>query len=218
MGVHRVLSRSRKRGRHRSLFDFMGGKKVGNSGDKVDNEDSRETIDKDSSRARDKDFYEELLDMVVGGRKNISSNKEVYEEAVELSETLVPSGKVLEEILGKGLGEDIRCDSSGKCSDGKRVGEIFTDRYGFKRQRGYVNTTRLPIYVDWIVEEAVVSKVLPKAYSVKTSRGSLALIPEDYLCELHTRYGVILKNYSKCSEQGLLKRWGNKEKGRRKKA
>ncbi len=108
---------------------------------------------------------------------------------------IIPTGGVLDEILNKGLTDEfLKCDSSGKCTDGRRLGEIYVDKYGFKRQRGFVRTTRTPVYVDWIVEEATISKLLPKAYKLVTSRGAVAIIPDDFLCELQERYGVIIKN------------------------
>jgi len=111
----------------------------------------------------------------------------------------MPTGQILDEILYKGLmQEDVSCNAGGQCSDGRSVGEVFVDRYGFRRQRGFLNTTRLPVFLDWIVEEAVVKELFPKTYVVETSRGSLAVIPEDFLCELHTRYGVLILNYDKC--------------------
>ncbi len=108
---------------------------------------------------------------------------------------IIPTGRVLDEILNKGLTDEfLKCDSGGKCTDGRRLGEIYVDKYGFKRQRGFVRTTRTPVYVDWIVEEATISKLLPKAYKLVTSRGAVAIIPDDFLCELQERYGVIIKN------------------------
>jgi len=145
----------------------------------------------------------ELLEIVKEKQKiarEVRAEKKVgVEEQSELSRPLVPSGEILDQILQEGLDTgDVKCNNMGKCNDGKNIGEIFVDKYGFKRQRGFVNTTRFPVFLDWIVEEAEVQKILPRAYSVRTNRGSLALIPEDFLCELHTRYGVILKNYDKC--------------------
>ncbi len=123
----------------------------------------------------------------------------------ELGEVRLPTGKLIDIILEKGLGtEDVRCDEYGRCSDGINVGEIFTDKYGFQRQRGYLRTTRIPVYTDWIVEEAVVTKILPKAHKLVTNRGAVALVPEDFLCELQERYGVILKNYDKCKNKPTL--------------
>ncbi len=140
--------------------------------------------------------------------KSVSLGKEVVREqkrreAIQeitlesLPEIKLPSGKVLEELLKLPVGPErgITCSNEGECSDGRRISEVFVDKYGFRRQRGFIRTTRLPVFLDWIVEEAIVSKVLPTAYKVQTNRGALALIPTDFLCELHMRYGVLLKNY-----------------------
>jgi len=127
----------------------------------------------------------------LSGEKSLSKKREL--------QVNIPRGSVLDELLYKGLSEkEVVCDASGHCSDGINVGEIYVDKYGFKRQRGYVNTTRLPIFIDWIVEEAFVRELFPKTYVVETSRGSLAIVPEDFLCELYARYGVVLANYDKC--------------------
>ncbi|MET1160555.1 MAG: hypothetical protein ABWW65_06290 [Thermoprotei archaeon] len=197
------------RGRHRSILDFIssGGEAKGNEA--TPNTDRSISEPGPVERGRDntgvaaavlEDFLKELKKRRTTSKPEKEEEKSIRGiEEVILSKTPVPSGKVLDEILERGLGiDDVRCDNTGRCSDGHNIGDVFTDSYGFKRQRGFVNTTRLPVFLDWIVEEAVVQKVLPRAYSVKTSRGSIALIPEDFLCELHTRYGVILKNYDKC--------------------
>jgi hypothetical protein len=138
---------------------------------------------------------------------------------VDLGTLKLPTGKVLDEILEHGLGkDDVVCYSNGTCSDGVSVGETYTDKYGFLRQRGFVNTTRVTIYTDWIVEEGIVKKILPKAYGLKTNRGAVALIPEDYLCELEARYGVKLLNYDKCRNYKAIIEWGSRGKsGKRRK-
>ncbi len=123
----------------------------------------------------------------------IKKNEEIKQSIIRSN--IIPTGRVLDEILNKELTDEfLKCDSSGKCTDGRRLGEIYVDEYGFKRQRGFVRTTRTPVYVDWIVEEATISKLLPKAYKLVTSRGAVAIIPDDFLCELQERYGVIIKN------------------------
>ena len=129
------------------------------------------------------------------GRAEKSSGREKSGEQVIVASNIIPTGRILDEILNKGLTDEfLKCDNTGKCTDGRRLGEIYTDKYGFKRQRGFVRTTRTPVYVDWIVEEATISKLLPKAYKLVTSRGAVAIIPEDFLCELQERYGVIIKS------------------------
>ncbi len=140
--------------------------------------------------------------LTIETRENIS--RESRELKPILKETPIPSGDVLYELLKKPIRtvNEIMCTSDGVCRDNRKLSEIFVDEYGFRRQRGFVRTTRLPIFLDWIVEEAVVTKILPSAYKVETSRGAIALVPTNFLCELDKRYGVLLQNYD-CSNYKL---------------
>ncbi|WP_042667237.1 hypothetical protein [Desulfurococcus amylolyticus] len=107
--------------------------------------------------------------------------------------------EIIKIISSSKLVRTIECNQQGICNDGRRIGEIFTDEYGIKRQRGFINTTRLPIFLDLIVEEAEAMPALrDKAYIVKTKRGSLALVPDDFICELNSRYGIIIPAIEKC--------------------
>ncbi len=130
----------------------------------------------------------------------ITSNvEETITDNTVLGKTEVPTGEILDIILEKGLiTSESMCNELGECDDGINVGEYFTDEYGFHRQRGFVRTTRIPVFVDWIVEDGVVKKLLPRAHKLVTSRGAIALVPDDFLCELQARYGIILQNYDKC--------------------
>lgn len=140
-----------------------------------------------------------------GEKKETPEEVDIEKLVAELGEVRLPAGRLIDIILEKGLGtDDVRCDEYGRCSDGVNVGVIFTDKYGFQRQRGFLRTTRIPVYMDWIVEEAVVTKILPKAHKLVTNRGAVALVPEDFICELQERYGVILKNYDKCRSKPTL--------------
>ncbi len=124
------------------------------------------------------------------------------ESIINIDSSIIPTGRILDELLEKGLGTmDVKCNENGECNDGLRIGDIYVDKYGFKRQRGYLITTRIPVYTDWIVEEAVLKKILPKAHKLVTNRGAVALVPDDYLCTLQERWGVILKNYDKCKNK-----------------
>ncbi len=136
-------------------------------------------------------------------KKVSPTHKEVSKE-IALPKTPIPKGEILNKLLKKRVRaiNEIICGSDGVCKDNKRLSEIFVDEFGFKRQRGFVRTTRAPVFLDWIIEEAIVSKILPTAYKVETSRGAIALIPENFLCELDKRYGVLLKNYD-CSNYKL---------------
>ncbi len=198
------MVKHRVRGKHKSILEFLSGynsvkEESSKDASSMPGLPTQESTSMDSGKTID-----DLLKSIVEKKKEINKagvgeGKKTVKIDIEKDLSIIPTGKVLEEILYKGLSnEDITCYSNGKCSDGKSIGEIFVDKYGFRRQRGFVNTTRLPVFLDWIVEEAVIEEILPKTYVVKTNRGSLAIIPEDYLCELHTRYGVIIKNYDKC--------------------
>ncbi|MCD6195980.1 MAG: hypothetical protein J7J82_04260 [Staphylothermus sp.] len=142
------------------------------------------------------------------------STKSIAE--IDVGKLELPTGEILDKILWEGLSKDnVVCDSTGKCTDGISVGEIYNDQYGFRRQRGYVNTTRLPVYTDWIVEEGLVKKILPRAYGLKTNRGAVALIPEDFLCELQARYGVVLLNYDRCTKYNSVLGYAQAKTSRR---
>ncbi len=199
------MVKHRVRGKHKSILEFLSGYSSVKEEESSKDANSMPVLPTQESTSMDSGkTIDDILKSIVEKKKEISKagvgeGKKTVKIDIEKDLSIIPTGKVLEEILYKGLSnEDITCYSNGKCSDGKSIGEIFVDKYGFRRQRGFVNTTRLPVFLDWIVEEAVIEEILPKTYVVKTNRGSLAIIPEDYLCELHTRYGVIIKNYDKC--------------------
>ncbi len=137
-----------------------------------------------------------VVEGVVSGVEK-GGGKEVIPEITE--KAIIPTGRILDIILKEGLlTSETTCNSYGECSDGINVGEYFTDEYGFHRQRGFIRTTRIPIFMDWIVEDGYVEKVLPRAHKLVTNRDAVAIIPDDFLCELQARYGIILRNYDKC--------------------
>jgi len=202
-------------GKHKSLLDFVKtGQDAGSSPAPSTTDTLKTTEHAAASEQRSAvSGFDEVLKNLVELKKAIQGSEARVSVAPSTTELLgreslsekrelqvnIPRGSVLDELLYKGLSEkEVVCDASGRCSDGISVGEIYVDKYGFKRQRGYVNTTRLPIFIDWIVEEAFVRELFPKTYVVESSRGSLAVVPEDFLCELHARYGVVLVNYDKC--------------------
>ncbi len=203
-------------------------------------EQKRVSSTKSSSKGRDVDVYsliEELLNSIMTKKeqpvieetlekeekvnRGLMETKEHYSEIIEqqaktsleISKHILPTGNVLRELLKLPVGPErgITCDNNGVCSDGISISQVYVDKYGFKRQRGFIRTTRIPVYVDWIVEEALVSKVLPTAYKVETNRGSIALVPKDFLCELDKRYGVLLKNYD-CSNYKVAVDYVKKKK------
>ncbi|MEM1618858.1 MAG: hypothetical protein QXE77_04835 [Desulfurococcaceae archaeon] len=130
-------------------------------------------------------------------------------ELAAISEKLAEEAAKLAEI------KIITCDKSGVCSDGRRIGEVYLDEEkGVKWQRGFINTTRLPIFVDFITEEADIKGYVGKALVIESSRGAKAIIPEDYICEIASRYGVLLK-LEKCAGYKASP-WAEKTKSRKK--
>ncbi len=135
---------------------------------------------------------------ITGERTSKAIDKAIEEKTI-LGEIKIPTGDIIDKILQEGISPELTvCHPDGTCTDGRRLGEYFVDQFGFRRQRGFVRTTRTPIFTDWIVEEAVVSKLLPRAFKLETNRGAIAIVPEDFICELQARYGVILKNFDAC--------------------
>ncbi|MFZ8783778.1 MAG: hypothetical protein ACO2OR_07370 [Desulfurococcaceae archaeon] len=137
------------------------------------------------------------------------------EEAVELKDVKKPSeptreettstSSVLERLVllareaaSKMQVEFVECDKQGNCSDGKRIGEVFEDSRGVKWQRGFLATSRLPIFLNFVAEESKIVGRIGRALVIETSRGAKAIIPEDYICELTSRYGVMLE-IEKCA-------------------
>ncbi|RLG88768.1 MAG: hypothetical protein DRO16_04785 [Thermoprotei archaeon] len=202
--VYRVREKLEESGANRSEENLK--EKAGSAKESVDEDISdllsilgkRKTINK-SPMETTSSSIEQVPISEISDEKSDLLTKSIAE--IDVGKLELPTGEILDKILWEGLGKDnVVCDSTGKCTDGISVGEIYNDQYGFKRQRGYVNTTRLPVYTDWIVEEGLVKKILPRAYGLKTNRGAVALIPEDFLCELQARYGVVLLNYDRCTK------------------
>jgi len=117
------------------------------------------------------------------------------EVKVKQEDTAVIQDRI-SEIAQRALERDItiiECDKMGVCQDNRRLGEVFEDEYGVKWQRTFINTTRLPIFLDFIAEEAEIKGRVGKAYVVVTTSGAQAIIPDEFICEAVTRYGVLLK-------------------------
>ncbi|MCC6011337.1 MAG: hypothetical protein LM556_02925 [Desulfurococcaceae archaeon] len=129
-----------------------------------------------------------LQEQVVYAKTAEPLNRETLEKLIQLAK----------EAASKIQVEFIDCDKQGNCSDGKRVGEIFEDSRGVKWQRGFLTTSRLPIFLNFLAEDSRIVGRVGKAFIVETSRGAKAIIPEDYICELSSRYGIIL-NVDKCT-------------------
>jgi hypothetical protein len=172
---------------------------------------SRE-ISKQPAKADGVEFsIEEVLQIIERKHKATQQGKSV--EAVEgkasekVEEQQVERQKEpeLEEILeiARRAGERreikiIECDKSGMCTDNRRVGEVYQDEHGIKWQRTFISTTRLPIFLDFLAEEAELKGRIGKAFVIETSRGGRAIIPDDFICEAVSRYGILI-NVEKCA-------------------
>lgn len=130
------------------------------------------------------------------------------------SELVELAAKLAEEAFKNVEVKIISCDKQGVCSDGKRIGEVFEDSSGIKWQRGFINTTRLPIFVDFVVEDASIEGRVGKALVLKSNRSAVAIVPEDYICELAVRYGIRV-NLDKCINYRTSP-WAEKSKARKK--
>ncbi|QOR94246.1 hypothetical protein IMZ38_06405 [Thermosphaera chiliense] len=158
---------------------------------------------KPSESSVEEDVAKHILELVESRTGQSKTRSLVEEESSKEVSSVKTSKPLADELLEQILAEEIKpieCDNKGVCTDGIKVGEFFIDKYGVKRQRGFVNTTRLPVYLDVVVEEAKVSPLLSKAYSIQTSRNALAIVPEDFICELQERYGVVLEGFEKCAQ------------------
>lgn len=129
-------------------------------------------------------------------REELSSKKQDSSTQKTMIDNV--SNQLAEEAFKRLNVKLITCDKQGRCTDDKRVGDVYKDEHGVEWQRGFVNTTRLPIFVDFIVEDATVTGRIGKALLIESSRGAKAIIPEDYICELVSRYGVKIQ-LEKCT-------------------
>lgn len=126
------------------------------------------------------------------------SSEPTREETTSTSSVLERLVLLAREAASKMQVEFVECDKQGNCSDGKRIGEVFEDSRGVKWQRGFLATSRLPIFLNFVAEESKIVGRIGRALVIETSRGAKAIIPEDYICELTSRYGVMLE-IEKCA-------------------
>ncbi|AFK51091.1 hypothetical protein TCELL_0667 [Thermogladius calderae 1633] len=149
--------------------------------------------------------------------EKIAKKAEASKEVVAEQKTSI-AVDVLSKIASSPSFKRIECDVNGVCKDGVRVGDNVVDEYGIERKRGFVNTTRLPIFLDWVLETANVDRLTDKTFIVKTNRGALAVVPDHFLCELQYRYGItILGLDEKCRDYKPSIGRQYKPKSRRKK-
>lgn len=149
--------------------------------------------------------------------EGLESSKDTRELAQKITtRSNIIRKELLEKLLKIPVGPErtVSCTNTGECSDGKKLSEVFVDKLGILRQRGFIRTSRIPIVLDWVVERGRVEKVLPKAYKLVTERGAMALVPEGFICELVTRYGVLIDNYE-CKDFTLSLMLGNTVKKKR---
>lgn len=163
------------------------------------------STDTGSGKNRLDDYIADLTSFLVESATKNEDVKRVKETESGDKGGLKVSTVDIDKILYESGLEPIICKPTGLCSDGRRVGEVFRDKYGLLRQRGFLNTTRQTVYLDFMLEKAVVKQLLPNTFKIETERGSLAIVPEDFLCEMNYRYGVMLVNYDKCKERIINK-------------
>ncbi|ADG90502.1 hypothetical protein [Thermosphaera aggregans] len=189
------------RQRNRKLTEFFKKNVEKASTNKVEGSISEQPKQPESSV--EEDVTKQILELVESRTSQLKAKSQVGEEPDKKPPQAKPPQSLGDELLEQIVAEEIKpieCDSKGFCTDGIKVGDFFVDKYGVKRQRGFVNTTRLPVYLDVVVEEAKVAPLLSRAYSIETSRNALAIVPEDFICELQERYGVVLQGFEKCSQ------------------
>ncbi|MEM1638707.1 MAG: hypothetical protein QXJ69_01335 [Desulfurococcaceae archaeon] len=194
--------------KHKKLTDFIKKPSAPGEEDAKQNKKEAENRQIPSSEEESEFVFEELVKLIEQKQKSIVQQ----EEAVE-SRKPVAKSEVKEEREPKPFEEDkiinvaheaflkditvIECNKQGICVDGRRLGEVFEDSRGLKWQRSFLNTTRIPIYLDFIAEEAEIKGRVGKALVVVSSRGAKAIIPDDFICEAVSRYGIIL-DIDKC--------------------
>lgn len=193
------MSTNQRKTRSRKLTEFMTPKSRASEEPREPQPQPKESGQQERQETGIDEIKEIILRKTRAAQK--SSRDAVNRETVETPVQDNVNGKIMSTIEAIAASSHVRiveCDQQGVCNDGRRIGEVFTDEYGLKRQRGFINTTRLPIFLDFIVEEAEANPVLKKAYVVRTARGSLALVPDDFICELNSRYGIIVSSMDKC--------------------
>ncbi|MEZ0394745.1 MAG: hypothetical protein ABWK00_06890 [Desulfurococcaceae archaeon] len=198
--------RGNERRKHRPLTEFLRPAEAGEAqrSSQASGAQDREVQERprEAGRSVPSDI-DELLSMMSSA--GVASRR--AKEAEERRQT--PIEAVLKALEGLARSPGVRrieCGQDLSCSDGRRVGESFVDELGIPRYRGFLNTTRIPIYLDWILERGKLRKLTKKAYVVETDRGALAVVPPDYLCELQHRYGVLIEGLEGCEERLRLDR------------
>lgn len=194
----------------RRLTEFAGKSKgsvddkaVPNQAGSMSLDSGKKDVDKDSDNTIS-ELVNVLMQRFKTGEKEgkATAKKNLGKEGVDerrISKDLLADklGELIKTAISRTEVKVIECNQQGVCSDGKKIGEVFEDEKGVKWQRGFLNTTRLPIFLDFIAENAVIKGKIGRAYVIETSRGTEAIVPEDFICEMTSRYGVLL-DIDKC--------------------
>ncbi|MEM4718039.1 MAG: hypothetical protein QXE81_04685 [Desulfurococcaceae archaeon] len=204
--------------KHKKLTDFIHRESKTNVKDREDQLNEREK-EKDVDKAMTKqenisyeDVIREVLEsishryMIIGPETKEQQRAEEeqragiedkpHEERRKIFDENILNQLAIEAYQNKDI-SFIECDKSGKCKDGKKIGDVFEDSRGIKWQRTFIDTTRSPIHLNFVTEAGEIKGRVGKAYVIVSSRGAQAIIPEDYICEAISRYGVLL-NLDKC--------------------
>ncbi|WP_440059130.1 hypothetical protein ACSU1N_04920 [Thermogladius sp. 4427co] len=169
-----------------------------------------------------KDSIDDLIKFIVEEKKkSVKPESESIQAPKQRAETGVETklpAEVLVKIAENPVIKRIECDPSGICKDNMKVGDVLKDDYGIQRKRGFLNTTRMPVFLDWVFENAVAERLTGKTLMVKTERGSLAVIPDHFLCEMMFRYGISIQGFEeKCRDyKPFIGRQFKAKKGRKK--
>lgn len=168
-------------------------------------------------------FIEEIIEVIEQKQRESTSNIVIEERPGKTIDKLGELEKPVDQSMSKITSmveksfknssvKFIECNKQGICNDGRRISEVFEDEDGLKWQRGFLNTTRLPIFLDFLAEDARIIGRIGKAIIVESIRGSRAIVPDSFICEIISRYGILL-DVDKCSNYKALS-WG--EKGKKK--
>jgi hypothetical protein len=194
--------------KHKKLTDFIKKPSVKEDKEQVEKE-TIEVAKKDVSAGEaggGEEVLVELVKILEQKQKAVEAQKPSLKTNVREEEKEVKELRPFEEdkvisIAQEAFQRDIRlieCNKQGVCADGRKLGEVFEDSKGLKWQRSFLNTTRIPLFLDFIAEEAEIKGRVGKAAVIVSSRGAKAIIPEDFICEAISRYGIIL-SIDKCS-------------------
>lgn len=189
--------------KHKKLTDFTRktSSTVSESKDEV-LENTEVSRNKTEKTVNGETVLKELLEVLMQKQKT-TQLEEIAEEkhaeipaAKEITPEIQPVkeeklAEIAQEAFQKGEITIIECNKQGLCIDGKKISDVFEAK-GLKWQRTFLSTTRLPIYLDFVAEEAEVKGRVGKAFIIVSARGAKAIVPDDFLCEALKRYGILI--------------------------